>query len=292
MNRIEIPEAGVVVDIPASYAEMTRPQLFYVMQQLEALQCGRITLVECRVRVLYKLAGIKRTICSIVWERLHPAAARLRSEKITLMAEELLGFLFSADADNLLPAFNCLENHIPILRIGRRRFIGPGDGLMDISVEELIAADAELTLYTATKDPCHIDNMLATLYRRPGPRQPAGRHVEPLDIDHTERAARVFRFVPTWKKYLFLLWYSACVDNLQHGTFTINGREVSFAPLFNNDEPSGKSLGWLGTLFNLAERRTFGDLKETSATGIIDILLLLLNDKYNADNARKNNTAD
>ncbi len=89
------------------------------------------------------------------------------------------------------------------------------------------------------------------------------------------------------EKYLFLLWYSACVDNLQHGTFTINGREVSFAPLFNNDEPSGKSLGWLGTLFNLAERRTFGDLKETSATGIIDILLLLLNDKYNADNARK-----
>ena len=67
---------------------------------------------------------------------------------------------------------------------------------------------------------------------------------------------------------------------------------MSFAPLFNDNEPSGKSLGWLGTLFNMAERRTFGNMKETSATNIIDVLLLLLNDKYNADNARKNHKAD
>ena len=170
--------------------------------------------------------------------------------------------------------------------------VGPADALMDISFEELIAADAELTLYTATKDSRHIDNLLATLYRRPGPQQPAGRRVEPLDIDRTERTARIFRFVPSWKKHLFLLWYAACVDNLQRGTFTINGREVSFAPLFNDNEPPGKSLGWLGTLFNMAERRTFGDMKETSATNIIDVLLLLLNDKYNADNARKNHKTD
>lgn len=292
MNRIEIPEAGIAVDVPSSYAEMTRPQLFYVMRQLDALQRGRISLAEFRVRVLYKLAGIKRTVRSIVWERLHPAAARHRTENVVLLTEELLGFLFTTDTENLLPAFDCMENHLPILRIGRRRFFGPDDGLMDASVGELMAADAELTLYTATKDARHIDNMLATLYRRSGPRQPSGRRVQPLDIDHTERDARILRRVPSWKKQLFLLWYVACVENLQHGIFTINGREVSFAPLFSDNESSGRSLGWLGTLFNLAERRTFGDMKETSATSVIDILLLLLNDKYNADHVRKNQKAD
>ena len=181
---------------------------------------------------------------------------------------------------------------MPVLRIGRRRFIGPGDGLMDISVEELIAADAELTLYTATKDPCHIDNMLATLYRRPGPRQPAGRHVEPLDIDHTERAARVFRFVPAWKNICFCF-------GIRHASTTSSTEPLqSTAAKFH--------LPRCSTTMNLPESRSaglerystwqnaelFGDLKETSATGIIDILLLLLNDKYNADNARKNNTAD
>lgn len=292
MNRIEIPEAGITVDVPASYSEMTRPQLFYVVQQLDALQRGRIGLCECRVRILYRLTGIKRTVRSIVWERLHPAAARRRAEKVVLLAERLLGFLFTEDSGKLLPAFDCLENRMPTLRIGRRRFVGPGDGLLDVSLAELMAADAELTLYVASKDTRHIDNMLATLYRRPGPRQPSGRRVVPLDIDRTEHAARIFRFVPSWKKQLFLLWYAACVDNLQRGTFTINGREVSFAELFSRNEPSGKSLGWLGTLFNLAERRTFGDMKETSATSVIDVLLLLLNDKFNADNARKNYKTD
>ncbi len=292
MNRIEIPEAGITVDVPASYAEMTGPQLFYVMQQLDALQRGHIPLTEFRVRVLYKLAGIKRTPRSIAWERLHPKAARLRAEKVTLLAEKLLGFVFMPDAEKLLPAYDCVENHMPSLRIGFRRFIGPGDGLMDISIEELMAADAELALYTTTQDPQHIDNMLATLYRRPGPRQPSGRRVQPLDIDRTARDAHIFRKVPSWKKYLFMLWYAACVDNLQRGTFTINGREVSFAPLFSDNEAAGKSLGWLGTLFNLAERKTFGDIEKTSATNVIDVLLLLLNDKYNAENARKNHTAD
>ncbi|WP_299222192.1 hypothetical protein [uncultured Alistipes sp.] len=292
MNRIEIPEAGIVVEVPASYAEMTRPQLFYVMRQLDALQQGRISLAECRVRILYKLAGIKRTARSIAWERLHPAAARRRAEQVALMADRLLGFLFTTDAGKLLPAFDCLENHMPALRIGRRRFIGPADGLMDVSVGEMMAADAELALYAETKDARHIDNMLATLYRRPGPRQPSGRRVAPLDIDRTERAARAFRSVPSWKKQLFLLWYTACIDNLQRGTFTINGRGVSFASLFDSKKPSGQSLGWLGTVFNLAERKTFGGMKETSDTNVVDVLLLLLNDQYNAENARKDHKAD
>lgn len=114
MNRIEIPEAGIVVDIPSSYAEMTRPQLFHVMRQFHALQCGRISLTEFRVRVLYKLAGIKRTVRSIVWERLHPAAAHRRAEKVVLLAEELLGFLFSTNNGELLPAFE-------IIKVGKMR---------------------------------------------------------------------------------------------------------------------------------------------------------------------------
>ncbi len=284
MNRIEIPEAGVTVEIPASYAEMTRPQIHYVARQLYELQRGAITLSELRVRVLYHLARIKRTVRSIVWERLHPKAATERAERIALLAEQLLGFLFTADDGKLLPAFDALENPLPTIRIFGRRFIGPADGLTDISFEELIAADGELTLYTQTNDAIHIDNLMAILYRRPGPRLPSGRKVKPLEAD--DCAARVFRFVAPWKKYLFLLWYVASIDNLQHGTFTINGREVSFAPLFSGAEASGKSLGWLGTLYSLAERRIFGDMTATSEASILDILLLLLNDKYNAENVR------
>lgn len=103
MNRIEIPETNFSANIPSSYSEMTSPQVYYVMQQLYALQCAKISQAEFRVRVLYYLAGIKRTARSIAWERLHPVEAHRRAEKVVLLAEELLGFLFTTDGDGLKP---------------------------------------------------------------------------------------------------------------------------------------------------------------------------------------------
>lgn len=290
MNRIEIPETGFSADIPSSCSEMTRSQVYFVMQQLYALQCAKISQTEFRIRVLYNLAGIKRTARSIAWERLHPAEAHRRAEKVVLLAEELLAFLFTTDGDGLKPVFDTITNHLPVLNIGPVRLVGPDAGLMDLSFGELIAADADLALYTSTKDECHIDNMIARLYRRPGPMQPCGRKVEPFKMEETEHRARLIHFLPGWKKQLFLFWYAACIDNLQHGSFFVAGREVSFEPLFSEKETDGNSLGWLGVQFNLAEKHIFGDMAGTAETNIIDILTLLLNYKFTTDHVRKLNT--
>lgn len=287
MNRIEIPEANFSADIPSSYSEMTSPQVYYVMQQLYALQCAKISQAEFRVRVLYYLAGIKRTARSIAWERLHPAEAHRRAEKVVLLAEELLGFLFTTDGDGLKPVFDSITNHLPVLDIGPVRLVGPDTGLLDLSFGELIATDADLALYTSTKDECHIDNMIARLYRQPGPMQPCGRKVEPFKMEETESRARLIRFLPGWKKQLFLFWYAACIDNIQHGTFYVSGREVSFEPLFSKNEDSGNSLGWLGVQFDLAEKPIFGGMAGTAEANIIDVLALLLNYKFTTDHVRK-----
>lgn len=287
MNRIEIPEVGVSADIPASYSEMTSPQVHFVMQQLAALQSGKISQTEFRVRVLYHLTGIKRTARSVAWERLHPAAARRRAENVVLLADELLGFLFTATGEKLIPVFDSITNHLPTLRISPALLVGPGDGLLDISFGELIAADADLALYTATKDERHIDNMIARLYRRPGPMQPCGRKVKPYKMEETESRARRIRSIPGWKKQLFLFWYAACIDNLQHGSFSVSGREVSFEPLFSKNETDGNSLGWLGVHYQLAEKHIFGDMTGTAEANIIEVLTLLLNYKYTTDHVRK-----
>lgn len=287
MNRIEIPEANFSADIPSSYSEMTSPQVYYVMQQLYALQCAKISQAEFRVRVLYYLAGVKRTARSIAWERLHPAEAHRRAEKVVLLAEELLGFLFTTDGDGLKPVFDTIINHLPVLDIGPVRLVGPGDGMIDISFGELIAADADLARYTATKDERFIDSMIAQLYRQPGPMQPCGRKVEPFKLEETESRALLIHFLPGWKKQLFLFWYAACIDNLQHGSFDISGHEVSFEPLFSKNEDGGDSLGWVGVQFSLAEKPIFGGMAGTSEANIIDVLALLLNYKYTTDNVRK-----
>ncbi len=287
MNRIEIPDIGLSADIPASYAEMTRPQVYYVMQQLHALSLAKISLAEFRVRVLYYLAGVKRTARSIAWERLHPEAARRRAEKVVILAEELLGFLFSTDGDGLKPVFDTIINHLPVLDIGPVRLVGPGDGMIDISFGELIAADADLVRYTATKDERFIDSMIAQLYRQPGPMQPCGRKVEPFKLEETDRRALLIPFLPGWNTPLFLFRSAACIDNLQHGSFDISGHEVSFEPLFSKNEDGGDSLGWVGVQFSLAEKPIFGGMAGTSEANIIDVLALLLNYKYTTDNVRK-----
>lgn len=287
MNRIEIPEANFTADIPSSYSEMTRPQVFYVMQQMHALQCAKISQTEFHVRILYKLAGIKRTARSIAWERLHPAAAHRRAEKIVLLSEQLLGFLFTTNGLTLTPIFDTITNHLPTLRIGPTLLVGPGDGLMDISLGELVAADADLTLYTTTKDERYIDNMIARLYRRPGPMQPCGRKAEPFKMEETEGLAHLIRFLPGWEKQLILFWYSACIDNLQHGFFPISGREVSFEPLFNINEAGNDSLGWLSVQLDIAREHIFGNMAETAETNIIDVLAYLLNCKFTTDHVEK-----
>jgi hypothetical protein len=290
MNRIEIPEADIDVQVPDSFAEMTSRQVCFVMRLMERLQRGAISMTEFRVRVLYRLAGIKRTTGSIVWECLHPEAALERASKVVLLADELLGFLFDENGDgSLAPKFDTLTNHLPTLRIGCHRLVGPADALLDLSFAELRASNAELLLYTKTKDEAHIDNLIACLYRPRGAEQPSGRRVEPFDTGCIERNARFVRRIPAWQKQLILLWYAACMDNLHTGEFTIDGRTICFAPLFASDESSsgGESLGWLGILFDLAEKRIFGDMQDTDRANIIDILTLLYNIKLQNDNVRK-----
>lgn len=287
MNRIDIPEVGYTALIPDSYAEMTRSQVLFIMQQLHALQREAITPAEFRVRCLYRLLNVKRTVRCMLRDRIFPADAELRAQTVVLLAEQLLGFLFTDQDGRLVPAFDCITNHLPVLRIGRVKLVGPDDGLLDLSFGELIAADADLMRYTATRDQRHVDDLIARLYRPRGPLQPSGRRVEAFDTERTPRYARLVRRLPAWQKQLILLWYAACVNNLQHGTFFVSGREISFAPLFGGDETDGNSLGWLSVQFDLAEKRIFGGMDATAQTNVIDVLTLLLNFKNTTDHATK-----
>ncbi len=291
MNLIEIPEIDFVTSVPASLDEMTSRQVRFVMRLLWEVQRGWISMTEFRVRVLYYLVGIRRGIGSIVWERRNPDAALDRASKVVLLADELLGFLLSERDGQLVPNFDTVVNHLPVIRPGLRRLVGPDAGLLDLSFEELRASNAELLLYSKTRNEAHIDNLIATLYRPRGPLQPSGRRVERFDPTKTDRYARIVRRIPGWQKQLILLWYTACIDHLHTGEFTIDGRTVCFASLFSTDG-GGESLGWLDVAYDLAEKRTIGDRNEIDAASIIDVLTVLYHYKIQSDNAKKTDKPD
>ena len=66
MNTLEIPGRGIKIDIPATYDEMTGRQVVHIMQCLAKHRAGLMSIDEFRVRVLYKLCGIRRTLRSAI----------------------------------------------------------------------------------------------------------------------------------------------------------------------------------------------------------------------------------
>ena len=293
MNTVEIPDVGYSIEVPSCFEEMTRSQVLFTMKRLHNLQCGAISFAEFRVQMIYKFVNVKRGARSIVWERLHPEAAQERNEKIVILYEQLFDFLFKiAEDQTIIPQYDCLTNHLPTIR----GLHGPTDGLLDISFAEFRAAASELQLYLTTKEDLHIDRLIACLYRPRGEMQPSGRKVRGFDIAQIDRYAPVCSKIAPWKKQLILLWYSSCVNYIQTGEFTIDGRTISFAGLFLSSTPSAEgsqpSLGWLSVLYDLAEKQTFGDIKQTDQTNIIDVLTLLYNYKQQSDYVRKSSKAD
>lgn len=292
MNTLEIPGRNITINVPATYDEMTDTQVIYIMKRLAEHRAGLMSIDEFRVRVLYKLCGIRRTLRSAIWRAWHSEARFATSENTVLLCEHLLGGILEKTDDSYQIKFDSVRNFFPSVRIGLRKLVGPAEGLLDLSFAEFRGTTDEMELYLKTKDELHLDRMLACLYRPTGPLQPSGRRVMPFSPDTIDTYAALCHKLKPWQKQLILLWLSACVKYMQTGTFTIGSQEVCFDGLFKSNganDTAQPSLGWITILYDLAEKRTFGGIEETDRQSMIEILALLFHYKRRNDaTARKN----
>lgn len=295
MNTIEIPDRGIRVEVPARYDEMTTDQVIYIMERLAEHRAGVISLDEFRVKVLYKLCGIRRTLRTVIWSAWHPETPEQRyqrAERTAILCDQLLGGVLEKTADGYNIRFDSVRNFWPTVRIGRRRLVGPAEALLDLSFAEFRDATDEMQLYIRTKEEQHLDRMLACLYRPAGPLQPSGRRVVPHHTETLDKYAALCHRFKTWQKQLVLLWFSACVKYMQTDRFLIGSQEICFAELFKAEAESygsEPSLGWMTVLYDLAEKRIFGDVERTEKQNMIEILSLLYHYKRRNDaTARKN----
>lgn len=295
MNTLEIPGRNLKISVPARYDEMTSAQVIYIMERLAEHRAGIISLDEFRVKILYKLCGIRRTLRSVIWAAWHPespAQRYQRAEQTALLCDQLLGGILEKSGADYQIKFDSVRNFWPTVRIGWRRLVGPAEALLDLSFAEFRDATDEMQLYLKTKDEQHLDRMLACLYRPAGPLQPSGRHVVPYSADTLDKYAGLCHRFKPWQKQLVLLWFSACVKYMQTDRFIIGSQEICFAELFKSDTNTSDtkpSLGWMTVLYDLAEKRIFGDAEKTEQQGMIEILSLLYHYKRRNDaTARKN----
>lgn len=292
MNTLEIPGRNVRINVPACYDEMTDSQVIYIMKRLAEHRAGLMSIDEFRMRVLYKLCGIRRTLRSVIWRAWHPEARIQAAENTALLCEQLLGGILEKTGNGYQIKFDSVRNFFPAVRLGMRKLVGPAEGLLDLSFAEFRGATDEMELFIKTKDEQHLDRMLACLYRPTGPLQPSGRRVAPYSPDTIDSYAALCHRLKPWQKQLILLWLSACVKYMQTGVFTIGRHEICFAELFKSDADAGATnspLGWITLLYDLAEKRTFGGIEKTDQQSMIEILSLLYHYKRRNDATTRKN---
>lgn len=290
MNTLEVPDRGIKITIPASYDEMTGAHVAYIMQCLAEHRAGKMPIEQFRVKVLYKLCGIRRTVWDAIRTALHPETAAERARRIeqtVLLCDQLLGGILEKTTDGYRIKFDTVRNFLPTIRVGWRRLQGPAEALLDISFAEFRGAVDEMELHLQTNDERHLDRMLACLYRPTGPLQHSGRRVAPYSPDTLDRYAAICHRLRPWQKQLVLLWFSACVKYMQTGMFLLGSQKVCFAELFKSDPAanSKSTLGWITVLYDLAEKRIFGSIEETDQQSMIEVLTLLYHYKRRNDAA-------
>lgn len=263
MKRIEFAN-GKSADIPTSWEEMTPEQIRRVFRlHDECVRKGRSPL-EFNIRVLlFVFLGIRpsRKIAHL---------APMISEKVYLMCEECLGFLFTAERAKpgvLELAYRGVENPIPLIRRPFRRPLkGPKALLQDLSFGRFRNASRALQEFFKNKDIGALDECIAWLYDdgRPHPVRDG-------------RDPRTVSGLAAWQKNLIMSWFASCLNYIQTQTITIDGEDVDMKLLFSgsgSDAPAER-FTWKDLVVQISRDGSIGNMDAVDEEPLFSILSIL-----------------
>ncbi|MFV0376915.1 MAG: hypothetical protein ACK5JD_06375 [Mangrovibacterium sp.] len=308
MNTIEVPERNVKVEFPSCWGEMDEEQFACVVQNWLKLMDGKINPDEFMLIVLYNFMGIKRGPFHD-WKDKRLSREQLEDKFANVwQLTELLTWLIRVEDTEDGPTgflnYTEIRNRMPELENDGGVFIlGPADAMIDITFGEYRRAWAHFEAYTLNRKHIDLDRLIATLYRpvrenynelkhRP---DFDGHKREPFNPYLTDHYAELLKKVPFWKKYIVYTWFGNCDKFIKEEELELDGRPLTFAPLFTRKKQTDEELetldendlGLTGLLYMIAESKLFGDSSQVDRTDYIDILTALLYWKQQADKIRK-----
>jgi hypothetical protein len=172
--------------------------------------------------------------------------------------------------------FDTLHNHFASIK----KTIAPS--LMSIRFGEYRHAVALFHAYHLSGgDESILATLAGLLYRKAN--EPFAEHGTAMQR-YEQRGKRMPRHIA----YYIYVWFATMNRFLLKETFTIDGCDVCFAPIFatHGGENKGQDIGLNSILFTLADTGTFGNADETDKAPLFRVMLKLLHDKNNADNLK------
>lgn len=270
---------GTIREIPSSWEELTAKEIRRIVKTYYRCMAEGKSLLEFNVRVLFYFLGIDHDWRSIVWERLHPEAAKDRDANIYMLCERCLGWLFS-DGEGGGLAFSSLVNALPTFRTGfcGRRWIGPADGLTDISFGEFRRAATALNAFFKSQRPDDIDECIAFLYRpRSRKANKSGRKVRGVTPEGLARDKRHIARLAAWKKGLIALWFAACVKFVQSATIHIDGEDIDMGRLYSGEgtEKGEFAFSWNDLLIEVAKEQSIGSMERVDEEPLYSVFVIM-----------------
>ena len=217
MHQIQIYDD--IYQLPATWDELSNQELAYLVK----LTQKDVSLEQVKIyMLLYCLKARVTRHRKIYGNQVHLSVGkesenvrfRVRRKKYLLTPEEvnslanIFEFLFERETDKYSRTMNyyikpdCFANPYPALHIRMRKFIGPDDGLYDITFEQFIYMQTYRD--AIRQDPQKINHLLACLWHRG----------KTFDISRLDKDAALLRHLPDTQKIIMYWFITGCMINL------------------------------------------------------------------------------
>lgn len=294
MHNIEIPEKNACVEIPSSWNELSVDQFAFVMKTHHEFIEMKGDSVEFYTTVLYYLLGLKPDTflqkalfkARKSFENKTKSIHRIEEKNSNIyQLTELLHFILN---DNNQINIDSFKNKVPVLSNG---FYGPADSLIDCTCNEYFSAFSFYVEYTKTKNEDYLFMMIACLY---WPRRSNldvisknesfdGRERMHYNANFVEKHAFLIKkSIMPWEKTAILSFFVQSDSNLKKGSICIDGKNVSFAPIFKKEEETKNTTSTgaaSNILLSVAETNVFGSIEKVEKQNICTVLNFLLMNK-------------
>ena len=204
----------MILDFPEGPLEFNRDQFIWFSKLMLLFNNKKITFAQFKVRLTYAFLNMRR---SAKWspDLENPVIENVM--RISNLADAYFTDKVEGDKVIKIVKMQHYKQHLPVLKIGGRRFYGPDDAIFNSVYGEFIQATNEFTDYSKTGDESHLDRMIATLYRPakrfswlrkqlPGYKGDKRRQFNP---HLTERYAKRLAKLPAHLKYAVYLFFAS-----------------------------------------------------------------------------------
>ena len=253
MNQIEID--GKTYSTPSGWNELTRKQVLFVSRLFQ----GQLTMVDFKLRALLSFLQVGPKVLN----RIHPEDAYILCET--------LDFLFSE--------VSLTRNLLPVIRTGRRKYLGPSDAMMNCTFGEFTMANSLLDAFAKTKEQKYLDEMVAVLYR---PRKWFWSIRKSFTDNQDPRQRFASRSLKSRCKKMTTVDYSIKYSVFLFFSGVLNSLPALYPYVYEQKGDAGSAdNGWASLIISLADGKTDDKSLETVMNSNLYNVLIGLNKKAN-----------